>query len=210
MQYNYIAIEGNIGSGKTSFAKMLSEDLDAQLLLEQFEDNPFLANFYKDPDRYSFQVEMSFLTERYYHLKKELINKDIFQPLTISDYFINKCQIFGSSNLKDDELKLFNALFSIINTALPKPDLIVYLYVHPENLIYNISKRGRKYEEEIKQEYLSKIHQGYFEHFKQLKNSRILIVDTNNVDFVNKKSDYNRLKKVVTSEIPIGITREIL
>ncbi|MBL4652937.1 MAG: deoxynucleoside kinase [Flavobacteriales bacterium] len=210
MHYNYIAIEGNIGSGKTSLSTMLAEEYNAKLILEQFQENPFLAKFYEDKERYAFQVEISFLTERYHQLKTELANRDIFQPQIISDYFINKCQIFANSNLQDDDRKLFNSLFTIINSSLPKPDLIVYLFLNSETLLNNISKRGRIFEQKIEKEYLETIHKNYFEYFKQLKDKRILIIDTTNIDFVKNTDDYQVIKNVIAEEYPLGTTRIIL
>lgn len=210
MNYNYIAIEGNIGSGKTSLSLLLAEEYNAKLLLEQFQENPFLSKFYKDKERYAFQVEMSFLTERYYQMKTELAAGDLFQPKIISDYFINKCQIFGNTNLLDDEQKLFNSLFSIIDSSLPKPDLIVYLFLDSETLLNNISKRGRIYEQKIQKEYLEAIHKNYFEYFKQLEGRRILILDTTNIDFITNKNDYQLIKNTITAEYPVGTSRVIL
>ena len=210
MNYNYIAIEGNIGSGKTSLSALLAEEYNAKLVLEQFQENPFLGKFYEDKERYAFQVEMSFLTERYYQLKTELASGDLFQPKIISDYFINKCQIFGNTNLLDDEQKLFNSLFSIIDSSLPKPDLIVYLFLDSETLLNNISKRGRIYEQKIQKEYLEAIHKNYFEYFKQLEGRRILILDTTNIDFITNKNDYQLIKNTITAEYPVGTSRVIL
>jgi deoxyguanosine kinase len=210
MHYNYLAIEGNIGSGKTSLATMLAKEYNAKLILEQFQENPFLEKFYEDKERYAFQVEMSFLTERYHQLKTELSAQDLFKPKTISDYFINKCQIFGNSNLQEDERKLFNSLFTIINSSLPKPDLTVYLFLDAEALIKNISTRGRDFEQKIEKKYLETIHTSYFEYFKQLEDRRILIIDTTNIDFVNSPDDYQVIKKVIATEYPIGTTRIIL
>ncbi len=189
---------------------MLSEELDTKLVLEQFQENPFLEKFYQDKERYAFQVEMSFLTERYHQLKTELSAADMFRPKTISDYFINKCQIFSHSNLENDELKLFNNLFTIIESALPSPDLIVYLYLDASQLLRNIEKRGRDFEQTIEKEYLETIHAGYFEYFKQVKDKRVLIIDTSNLDFVNNQNDYHRIKEVISKKHELGITRIIL
>lgn len=210
MHYNYITIEGNIGSGKTSLSTMLAKEYNARLILEQFMENPFLEKFYKDKDRYAFQVEMSFLTQRYHQLKNELSVQDLFQPKIISDYFINKCQIFSNSNLKDDEQQLFNSLFGIINSALPKPDLIVYLYLDSETLLKNISTRGRNFEKQIDSNYLEMIQASYFEYFKQLQERRIVIVDTSNIDFVNNKNHYEMIKEVIIGEHSFGISRVVL
>ena len=210
MHYNYITIEGNIGSGKTSLSTMLAEEFNARLILEQFMENPFLEKFYEDKDRYAFQVEMSFLTQRYHQLKNELAVQDLFQPKIIADYFINKCQIFSNSTLQEDEQQLFNSLFGIINSALPKPDLIVYLYLESETLLKNISKRGRNFEKQIDSNYLETIQDNYFKYFKQLPERRIVIVDTSKIDFVNNEEHYKAIKEVIIGEHPIGISRIVL
>lgn len=146
MKYKYLVIEGNIGAGKTSLASLLAEETGSRLVLEAFSDNPFLAKFYEDPDRYAFQLELSFLSERYQQIKKELGHPDLFGQPVISDYFLAKSFIFSKYNLKDDEMKLFEKLFSIINLQAPKPDLYVYLHLPVERLLENIRQRGRSYE----------------------------------------------------------------
>ena len=153
MKYKYLVIEGNIGAGKTSLASRLAEETGSRLVLEAFSDNPFLAKFYEDPDRYAFQLELSFLSERYHQIKTELGHPDLFGQAVISDYFLAKSFIFSKYNLKDDEMKLFEKLFSIINLQAPKPDLYVYLHLPVEKLLQNIERRGRSYEKHIKYEY---------------------------------------------------------
>ena len=208
---NFIVIEGNIGAGKTSLTEKIANDYNAKIVLEQFEDNPFLPKFYKDPDRYSFQLELSFLAERYHQIKKELRDLDLFKTFIISDYYFTKSLIFAKNTLKDDEYKLYRKLFNIINAALPKPDLYVYLYLKPYNLIRNIRKRGRDYENRIKKEYLNKIQKSYFEYFKQQPNFKFLIIDTNNIDFVNEEGDYQEIKKVIfEKDYKLGLNRVIL
>jgi deoxyguanosine kinase len=145
MKYNYISIEGNIGAGKTSLATRIAKQFNAKLILEQFEDNSFLPKFYKDPDRYAFPLELSFLAERFHQLKKQLTVQDLFKSFTITDYFINKSLIFAQKTLQSDEFGLYKNLFQIINSALPKPDLLVFLYLDIEKLKENILKRGRSY-----------------------------------------------------------------
>ena len=209
--YNYISIEGNIGAGKTSLAQMLSREFDTKLILEQFEDNSFLPKFYKDPDKYAFPLEMSFLAERYQQLKEQLSSTDLFQPRIISDYFVDKSVIFAKSTLQEDEFTLYSKLFNIISSSVPKPDLLVYLYVDVDRLQRNIHKRGRSYEMDIKDEYLSTIQAGYFEYIKRQENLRILIIDTNDIDFVGNPEDYKKLKDLITNkDYPIGIHREVL
>lgn len=208
MLYNYIAIEGNIGAGKTSLATKISEDHNAKLILEQFADNPFLPKFYEKPEQYAFPLELSFLAARYHQLKDELSKQDLFKTFTITDYFINKTLIFAQKTLQPDEFALFTKLFYIINTTLPKPDLLVYLYLSIDNLKRNIIRRGRSYEKNMEKEYLAKIQSGYLEFIKSQQNMRILIIDTNDIDFVNDKTDYNLIKdSILNKEYETGITR---
>ncbi len=204
MDYNYIAIEGTIGAGKTSLATMLSAEYNARLILEQFEDNDFLPKFYRDPDKYAFPLELSFLASRFQQLKTQLSVNDLFKSFTISDYFINKSLIFARQTLPDDEYALYARLFNIINLSLPRPDLLVYLYLSVDQLKSNIVKRGRPYELDIKQEYLSKIQGGYFDYIRQQTDTRILIIDTNKVDFVHNPDHYEILKNVIMKDYPVG------
>lgn len=205
MNYNYITIEGTIGAGKTSLAAMLSEEYNARLILEQFEDNAFLPKFYRDPDKYAFPLELSFLASRFQQLKNQLSVNDLFKTFTISDYFINKSLIFAKQTLPDDEYALYARLFNIINLSLPRPDLLVYLYLPVDQLKANILKRGRPYELDIKHEYLSKIQGGYFDYIRQQADARILIIDTNQLDFVNNVEDYQLLKNIIMKDYPTGV-----
>ena len=197
MDYRYLVIEGNIGAGKTSLATMLAEETGSRLILEEFNDNPFLAKFYEDPGRYAFQLELSFLAERYQQIKTELGPPDLFGQPVISDYFLAKSFIFSKQNLKDDEMKLFEKLFSIIQAQVPLPDLYVYLHVPVEKLLNNIEHRGRSYEKHIRPEYLKEVQEGYFGFFKSQRELKILVIDTTHLDFVNNYSDYQQLKKVI-------------
>ena len=211
MKYKYLVIEGNIGAGKTSLASLLAKETGSRLVLEAFSENPFLAKFYEDPDRYAFQLELSFLSERYHQIKTELGHPDLFGQAVISDYFLAKSFIFSKYNLKDDEMKLFEKLFSIINLQAPKPDLYVYLHVPVEKLLENIQQRGRSYEKHIKYDYLKEVQEGYFGFFKSQQEMKILVVDTSRLDFVNKKSDLQRLKKVIfEEEYSVGLNTLIL
>lgn len=205
--YRYIAIEGNIGAGKTSLATRLAAELNAKLILEEFAENPFLAKFYESPDRYSFPLELSFLSERFSQLKRELKTQDLFSPVIISDYFISKCQIFAKNNLNLDEYDLFLKLFEIVETSCPKPDLMVYLYLNVDQLQENIRKRGREYEKKITVEYLEQIQQQYLEFIRQHKDRRIVVVDTSGLDFVNRNNDYQLIKEVITGNYSKGIHR---
>ena len=211
MKYKYLVIEGNIGAGKTSLASLLAEETGSRLVLESFSDNPFLAKFYEEPDRYAFQLELSFLSERYHQIKTELGHPDLFGQAVISDYFLAKSFIFSKYNLKDDEMKLFEKLFSIINLQAPIPDLYVYLHLPVEKLMENIKRRGREYEKHIKYSYLKEVQEGYFGFFKSQQEMKIVVVDTSRLDFVNNKSHLLQLKKVIfEGDFSIGMNRLIL
>ncbi len=211
MKYKYLVIEGNIGAGKTSLASLLAEETNSRLVLEAFSDNPFLAKFYEDPDRYAFQLELSFLSERYQQLKTELGHPDLFGQAVISDYFLAKSFIFSKYNLKDDEMHLFEKLYSIINLQAPKPDLYVYLHLPVERLLENIKERGRSYERHIRYEYLKEVQEGYFGFFKSQQDMKILLIDTSQIDFVNSESDFQLLKKLIfEGDYSVGLNRLIL
>jgi len=205
--YKYIAIEGNIGSGKTSLATKISQDYNARLILEQFEDNSFLPKFYEDQARYAFPLELSFLAERYQQLKDLLSNQDLFKDFTISDYFINKSLIFSRKTLQSEEYKLYHKLFEIISQMIPRPDLLVYLYSSVERLQANIKKRDRSYEQNIEDDYLEGIQQSYFDFIKHQTDLRILIIDTNDIDFVNNEHDYKKIVDAIFQNYEIGVHR---
>ena len=205
--YNYIVIEGNIGAGKTSLATKLADDLDASLVLEQFEENSFLPKFYKDPERYAFPLELSFLADRYQQLKDHFRKPDLFKPITVSDYFIYKSLIFAGQNLESAELTLYKRMFEIVSSVVPRPDLLVYLYLPTDQTKQNIITRGRSYEQQITLQYLDKIQSGYMEFLKQLTDWRILLVETSGIDFVWRGEDYKWISEIVRKDYPVGITR---
>lgn len=196
----YLVIEGNIGAGKTTLAKMLANDLNARLVLEQFADNPFLPKFYNDPQRYSFPLELSFLAERYKQLNAELRASSLFQPMLVADYFFMKSLIFAQNTLAKDEFNLYRQIFEIIYNSIPKPNLYVFLHMPVERLMSNIQKRGRDYEQSITPEYLETIQKGYFEFFKQHPDYTFLIIDTSNIDFVERNEDYVKLKQSIIDQ----------
>ncbi len=210
MNYNFIAIEGNIGAGKTSLATLIANEFNAKLILEQFEDNSFLPKFYEDQDKYAFPLEMSFLASRFQQLKDQLGPQDLFKSFTISDYYIVKSLIFAEKTLREDEFSLYTRFFNIILTQLPRPDLFVYLYVKTPKLQQNIKTRGRSYEQNIKDEYLDKIQTGYFEFIKQQTKFPVLIVDTNDIDFVHNADDYKKIKSILNIDYSPGVHRIIL
>jgi deoxyguanosine kinase len=205
--YSYIAIEGNIGAGKTSLSTKLAADFNGRLVLEEFADNPFLPKFYEQPDRYAFPLELSFLAERFSQLKKDLYSRDLFQPYVFADYFISKSMIFAKANLGEEEFELFMRMFKLMDTQLPRPDLMVYLHLEVEQLQANIHHRGRTYEQNISDEYLKSIQDSYFTFIKQHRKLRILIVETDQVDFVNRPQDYDRMKEIISTPYPKGIHR---
>jgi deoxyguanosine kinase len=207
LPYNYICIEGNIGAGKTSLASRLAGDYNGKLILEQFEDNPFLPKFYKDQEKYAFPLELSFLASRYQQVKDQLAVLDLFHSFIVSDYFINKSLIFARKTLQDDEFKLFNRLFNIIISTVPRPDLLVFLYVDVRRLQQNIRYRGRDYEQSIEDSYLEKIQSGYLEYLRQLPETRVLLLDTNTLDFVGNESDYRKIIEVVSQDYAPGLHR---
>lgn len=203
--YNFITIEGTIGAGKTTLATKLANEYNAKLILEQFEDNPFLPGFYQDPERHAFPVELYFMAERFQHLKKLLSEGDIFSRFTVSDFLFHKSLIFATQNLKRDEERLYRMLFDIINPSLPKPDLVVYLYAPVEKLLSNIHRRGRDYEQGITADYLHKIQQAYLEFFKQQPYPRIVLVDTTNLNWADNSSDYQAMQQLFQTSFAPGI-----
>jgi deoxyadenosine/deoxycytidine kinase len=205
---NYIVIEGNIGAGKTTLSKMIAKEYNAKLILEQFADNPFLPKFYNEPEKYSFQLELSFLAERYQQLNQELTSRDLFKPFTVADYYFMKSLIFARATLKEDEYNLYRQIFNIIYKSIPKPDLYVYLHVDVKNLKQNIAKRGRDYEKDISEAYLYKLQEGYFDFFRQQNDISYLVIDSNNMDFVDNQKDYTRVKDYIFNrQYPAGINR---
>lgn len=187
---NYIAIEGNIGAGKTTLSAQLAQDFNAKLVLERFADNPFLPKFYKDQNRYAFPLEMSFLADRYQQLTDDLSQYDLFKDFIVADYHIFKSLIFAKVTLAEDEFRLYKTMFDIIHKEMPKPDLYVYLYQNTTRLLQNIKKRGRSYEQEIPAEYLEKINRGYLDFIKSQTHIKTLIIDVSDRDFVKNQTDY--------------------
>lgn len=187
---------------------MIAQEYNAKLILEQFADNPFLPKFYKEPDKYSFQLELSFLAERYQQLNQDLTSRDLFKPFTVADYYFMKSLIFAKATLSEDEYNLYRQIFNIIYKSIPRPNLYVYLHVDVNKLQCNIQKRGRDYEKGISSEYLIKIQNGYFDFFKQQNDISYLVIDTTNMDFVGNQADYERVKDLIfNKKYEKGITR---
>ncbi|MDG1218862.1 MAG: 2-amino-4-hydroxy-6-hydroxymethyldihydropteridine diphosphokinase [Flavobacteriaceae bacterium] len=196
-KFKYIAIEGNIGAGKTSLAKKISIDFNSKLILERFADNPFLPKFYKDPDRYAFTLEMSFLAERYQQITDDLSQLNIFNDSIVSDYDIFKSLIFSKITLSEDEFALYRKLFFSMYKDILKPDLYIYLNQNIDRLKENIKKRGRDYEQNIDSKYLKNINSGYLDFHKTQTDLNIKIIDINNMDFVNNRIDYLSILKSI-------------
>lgn len=188
----YIAIEGVIGAGKTTLAKMLSERLNAKLVLERFEENPFLPKFYEDPEHFAFQTQIFFLLSRYKQ-QQELFQGDLFHNFLVSDYIFDKDKIFAYLTLQDDELKLYETLIGTIEKNIPTPDLVVYLQSSVDRLMSNIKMRGRSYEENMSDEYIKDLNEAYNYFFFRYKSAPLLIINSTEIDFVNNPDEFEDL-----------------
>jgi len=197
----HIAIEGNIGVGKTSLANLLCEKLGAKLVLESFEDNPFLSDFYDDPERHAFQTQLWFLLQRYQQ-QQELRQIDMFQNLVITDYMFVKDRLFASLNLSEKEMSLYDTVANMMEKNVIHPDLVIFLQADTETLMKNISTRGREFEKNLSEDYLDALNQVYNEYFFRYQDTPLVIINTNNIDFVNNNEDLeemiNYIRKPVT------------
>jgi len=203
--YQFIAIEGNIGAGKSTLVNMLSDILNAKKIMEEFEDNSFLPKFYENRSRYAFPLEMSFLAARFNQLKKQLVEDKLFGEPIISDYLFAKCLLFSQNTLDDDEYKLYRQMFEIINFQIPQPDLLVYLHAPIEKLQWNISNRGRVYEKKIDDNYLQSLQETYFKYMNSQTNTRVLVINCAGLDFVNNPNDFDFLLQAICKDFPIGM-----
>ncbi len=205
--YNYIAIEGNIGVGKTSLTNKIAQDFNAKSVKERFADNPFLPKFYEDQNRFAFPLEMSFLADRFQQISDDLAQFDLFKDFVIADYHIFKSLIFAKVTLSDDEFRLYRTFFEIIYKEMPRPDLYIYLYQNTDRLMANIKSRGRSYEQEIEADYLDKINKGYLEYIKSQSDLNVLIIDVSVKDFVKNQEDYvfvlNEIQNKINQTLPL-------
>ncbi len=192
-QTNFIAIEGNIGAGKTTLARKIAEEFNAKLVLERFADNPFLPKFYEDQSRYAFPLEMSFLADRYQQFTEDTTQYDLFRSFMVSDYDIYKSLIFAQVTLQKDEFALYRKLFNLMYKEVKKPRIYVYLYQTTERLLDNIKKRGRAYEQNITPEYLDKINKGYFDFIKSYPEQNNLVIELGDLDFVECQEDFETI-----------------
>lgn len=205
MLYNYVSIEGNIGVGKTTLASLLAQKTDSTLVLERFEDNPFLEKFYSEPERYAFSVEMSFLADRYKQLSAQLTNMDIFKPSVISDYYFLKNLVFAKVNLQAGEFDLYKNFYNMAFNAMPKPDLLIYLHRSPESAKNFIKKRGRSFERDISLTYLQKISEGYLELIKTSTEIPIVLLDADQLDFLERDKDLSLMLKLLNTPFEKGL-----
>lgn len=205
MQYSFTAIEGNIGSGKTSLVKKIAVEFNMEAILEEFEENPFLSDFLENVSQNNLAVELQFLIDRFHQLNYKDESKKV-----ISDYFIEKSLIFSKTNLTPSEKKLFDQYYTILFEKARKPELFVYLSVDIDRLITNIKKRGRSYEQNISRTYLERIHHAYLHYFNSLQNQRVLIIDTTHIDFVKDEEHYQELTTLINQNYPRGVTEVVL
>ncbi len=188
----HIAIEGTIGVGKTSLARILADKLDARLVKEEFDENPFLPDFYREPERYAFQTQLFFLLSRY-RQQLELQQTELFTQRIVSDYMFAKDRLFASLNLDDKEMSLYNTVANLLEKNVAYPDLVIFLQSDTDRLMENIRKRGREYEMTIDWNYIDALNQIYNEYFFRYDKSSLLIINTNNIDFVHNKDDLKEI-----------------
>ncbi|SUZ48241.1 uncharacterized protein METZ01_LOCUS1095 [marine metagenome] len=197
---NYIAIEGPIGVGKTSLANLLSKRLSAKLILEKFEDNPFLSEFYDDPARFAFQTQLFFLLQRYQQ-QHDIRQVDMFHNLLISDYMFIKDRLFASLNLDDKEMNLYDSIANMMERNVINPDLIIYLQADTSTLMKNIDKRGRDFENNISYDYINALNEIYTEYFFRYNDTPLVIINTNNIDFVNNTEDLDQVIEYIRQPV---------
>jgi deoxyadenosine/deoxycytidine kinase len=193
LEFNYIAIEGNIGAGKSTLTKLLCEDLNATGLFEQFADNPYLPEFYKNPEKNAFPLEVSFLAERFRQMKELFEKPDIFKPCIISDFVFEKSLIFARFTLAEPEFLLFEKVFRLLQPATPKPDAVIYLHREIPSLRENINRRGRSYELNISNDYLQNVTEGYIRFLKETPETPLILVEADQFDFLNNPADRSKL-----------------
>jgi len=203
MKYHFITIEGNIGAGKTTLALLLSKRLNARLVLEEFDDNPFLPKFYENPKQYAFPLELFFMAERFKQLKDMLRTKDMFQSVTVSDYLFTKCLLFAKVNLPEEEFRLYQKLFDIMHQQIVFPDVVIYLHASVQKLQKNIKKRNRSYEQNIPDEYLFNIQETYTSYIKQ-HNIKTIFIDASNADFLDNEKHLQVVLNALESDLEDG------
>lgn len=189
---HYIAIEGVIGAGKTSLAHLLEQRMGGRIVLEEFEENPFLEDFYRDPEHYAFQTQIFFLLSRY-RQQEQIMQYDLFERRIIADYMFVKDRIFATLNLNEKEMTLYNMLARILEKRIIKPDLAIYLKASTKKIMHNIRKRGRSYEKQIKEDYIEALNNLYEEFFWNYSATPLLIINSENLDFVNNENHLSQI-----------------
>lgn len=205
IRYNYICIEGNIGAGKTTLATEFARLTGGRLILEEFEENPYLPLFYSNPEKYALHTEMTFLIDRYKQLSSKLIGLSLFEPFTISDYFIIKSKLFSRNNLSDDDFKVYSLIYRLLEANLPKPDLLLFLHQETKTLLLNIKKRGRPYEQNISAAYLEQLQEAYFRYLKNEKRFPVIIIEAKRFDFLQNNVDLKALTSLLSRDFKPGI-----
>lgn len=203
----FIAIEGNIGAGKTTLCTRIATEHNRRLILEEFSDNPFLPPFYREPERYAFPVELFFMAERHKQLQNELAQTDLFSNGVVADYIFVKTLLFARNTLPEEEFRLFSRLFKAMDAGFPSPELIVYIHRPVEALQANITKRGREYEQEMKDDYLTSVQQAYLSYFGTQREVPVLILDLHDLNFEEDEAVYARMLAAMEKTYPIGVTR---
>ena len=207
MNYKSISIEGNIGVGKTTLAKLLSNDLGYNLILETFENNPFLKDFYENSNKNALPLELFFLAERYELLK--LNSEDMFFSGTVSDFIFDKSKLFAVNTLKDYELNIFNKIFSLMKKSVKNPEILIYLHSDLSSLQNKITKRGREYENNIQSEYLKKLNDTYLDYISKRTEFPVILIDVTNLDFKNNSKHFELIKNIIFQDHENGVTKFI-
>jgi deoxyguanosine kinase len=205
MQHAFVAIEGNIGTGKTTLCHQLAERKGCSLILEQFTDNPFLPFFYQQPERYAFPVELFFMAERHKQLQSHFARPQLFAEQTVADYFFVKTLLFAKNNLSDEEFRLFQRLFGVLNATFPKPDVLLYLHRPVEVLLHQIAKRGRDMERNISPEYLTEIQDAYLDYFRTETDTPVVVLDLGEADFQRDAVVFERICQLLDEPHPLGL-----
>ena len=203
MNYHFIAVEGNIGAGKTTLSQLLSQYYNAKLMLEEFAENPFLTKFYENPKQYAFPLELFFLAERFKQQQELIKNTDLFQSVTISDYLFTKCLLFAKVNLPEEEYRLYQKMFDVFQQQLVTPDVLIYLHAPVSKLQSNIKKRNRKFEQYIPDEYLYKLQETYTSYIKQ-HNIKTIFVDASNADFLYNEAHFKLITDALEKDLEEG------
>ena len=203
MKHHFIAVEGNIGAGKTTLSQLLSQHYNAKLMLEEFAENPFLTKFYENPKQYAFPLELFFLAERFKQQQDLIKTADLFQSVTISDYLFTKCLLFAKVNLPEEEYRLYQKMYDVFSQQLTQPDILIYLHAPVNKLQSNIKKRNRKFEQSIPDEYLFKLQETYTSYIKQ-HNIKTIFVDASNADFLYNEGHFKLITDALEKDLEEG------